>query len=163
MSKNTEVVFKRFVSENLDRSYAFAYTLVKNSQDAEDIVHDSVIKGMKSIGKLRDVNKIKPWFYRIISNSAFNMLKRQNKMLPVEDQILEETLVEPSKDVSNINFEEMIAFLEPELRAIIVLRFFEDMTIKETAEILNINENTAKTRLYKALKLLRADMEGWDE
>lgn len=163
MSRKNEIVFKNFISENLNRSYAFAYTLVKNPQDAEDIVHDSVVKGMKNIGRLKDTSKIKPWFYRIISNSAFTMLKRQNRILPVDDSILEQTLEEPAKDASNMNFQEMIAFLPPELRAVIVLRFFEDMTIKDAANVLEINENTAKTRLYKALKLLKADMEDWDE
>ena len=41
---------------------------------------------------------------------------------------------------------------------VIVLRFFEDMKIKDMAEVLGINENTAKTRLYKALRLLKEDM-----
>ena len=41
---------------------------------------------------------------------------------------------------------------------VIVLRYFEDMKIKDLAEVLNINESTAKTRLYKALKILKEDM-----
>ena len=63
---------------------------------------------------------------------------------------------EDTYDISNLN--EMIEKLPKEYMEVIVLRFFEDMKIKDMAEVLGINENTAKTRLYKALRLLKEDM-----
>ena len=59
-------------------------------------------------------------------------------------------------NISNLN--EMIESLPKEYMEVIVLRYFEDMKIKDLAEVLNINESTAKTRLYKALKILKEDM-----
>ena len=53
----------------------------------------------------------------------------------------------------------MIEKLPREYTEVIILRYFEDMKIKDISEVLGINENTVKTRLYKALKLLKADME----
>ena len=49
--------------------------------------------------------------------------------------------------------------LEPKLKMIIILRFFEDMKIEEIAKITRTNTNTVKTRLYKALKILKMNME----
>ena len=49
--------------------------------------------------------------------------------------------------------------LEPKLKMIIILRFFEDMKIEEIAKITKTNTNTVKTRLYKALKILKINME----
>ena len=67
-----------------------------------------------------------------------------------------ESACEDSYNISNIN--ELIEKLPKEYTEIIVLRYFEDMKIKDIAEILRINENTVKTRLYRALKLLKEDM-----
>ena len=56
----------------------------------------------------------------------------------------------------------MVVFkrLDEKYRSVIVLRFFEDMPIKDIAYILNVNENTVKTRLYTALKILKEDLKG---
>ena len=62
-------------------------------------------------------------------------------------------------DFSDISFEQMIEVLEPKYKSIIVLRFFEGMTLEDIALILDENLNTVKTRLYKALKILRIEME----
>ena len=50
--------------------------------------------------------------------------------------------------------------LSPELKTILILRFFEDMKLDEIAEITSLRLSTVKARLYKALKLLKIDMEG---
>ena len=68
-----------------------------------------------------------------------------------------EDIYEDSYNISDVN--EMIEKLPREYTEVIILRYFEDMKIKDISEVLGINENTVKTRLYKALKLLKADME----
>jgi RNA polymerase sigma-70 factor (ECF subfamily) len=60
---------------------------------------------------------------------------------------------------SDISFEQMIETLEPKYKSIVVLRFFEGMSLEDIARILDENLNTVKTRLYKALKILRIEME----
>ena len=49
--------------------------------------------------------------------------------------------------------------LPPELKTIVLLRYFEDMTLKEIAHVTNINENTVKSRLYASLKKLRLSLK----
>ena len=49
--------------------------------------------------------------------------------------------------------------LSPEMKTVILLRFFEDMKLEEMAEVLGVNVNTVKSRLYRALRLLKADLE----
>ena len=49
--------------------------------------------------------------------------------------------------------------LDPQLRAIIILRFFENMKISEVAQVLHMNENTVKTRLYSSLRKIKCLIE----
>jgi RNA polymerase sigma factor, sigma-70 family len=152
-------LFEKFITQNLDNIYRFAYIYVHNRQDAEDIVNDSVIKALKSIHSLKNEEFMKTWFFRIITNTAYTYIKRRKKLVLMNDEVLE-NCDSSFDDYSHISFEEMIQKLPLSYRSIIVLRFFEDLKISEIAEVLDINENTIKTRLYKALEILKSDMEG---
>ena len=58
-------------------------------------------------------------------------------------------------DYSDMDLQKVLGDLPENYKTIIILRFFEDLKIQEIAKILNLNENTVKTRLYKSLKILR--------
>ena len=150
-------LFENYINENIDAAYRFAFTYAKNKEDAEDILNESVVKALRSINSLRDPEKIKPWFYRIIANTALTHIKSRQKIVYLEYEDME-NLDSVTDDYSNLNFNELIEKLDPKYKSIIVLRFFENMTIQEVASVLALNENTVKTRLYKALKMLRVEI-----
>ncbi len=150
-------LFEEYITKNIDSAYRFAYTYVKNTADAEDIVNESVAKAISSLNSLRNTKYIKTWFYKIISNSAINFLHYKKRYVYIEDSI---SKMSCEDDYSDISFNSIINILDIKYREIIVLRFLEDMPIKEIADILGINENTVKTRLYRGLKILKVDMEG---
>lgn len=146
---------EKFINENIDSAYRFALTYMKNQHDAEDVVSDSIIRALKAADSLKEPDRIKTWFFKIVSNTAITHIRKKQKTIPF-DNMENGDMYEDSYSISNIN--EMIEKLPKEYMEVIVLRYFEDMKIKDLAEVLNINENTAKTRLYKALKLLKEDM-----
>lgn len=152
-------LFENFITQNVDYAYRFAYSYTKNQQDAEDVVTESIIKALKSINSLKNDKMIKTWFYRIIINTALTQLKREKKIIYMDEGLPDKYDV-IFDDYSNINFEQIIEKLDSQYKSIIVLRFFEGMKISEIAEVLQINENTVKTRLYKALKMLKMDLGG---
>lgn len=151
-------LLEQFIIENLDSAYRFAYSYTKNREEAEDVVGESVLKALKSIGQLRDVTRMKSWFFRIIINSANESHRSRSKICVMGEEELE-NLIPPSLPEPIKDFESMTNILPVELRNIIVLRFLEDMKIRDIAELLDTNENTVKTRLYKALRMLRLEME----
>ena len=73
------------------------------------------------------------------------------------DEIIENTLVKEDK-YQDTDLYNMVMKLDSKYRIVIVLRFYEDMAIDKIAEVLNENVSTVKTRLYKALKLLKIEM-----
>ena len=84
-------------------------------------------------------------------------LKKQQKIVYLSDEEME-SLDVVTDDYSQLDLQSLLDVLEPKYKSILVLRFFEDMTIPEVADVLGINENTVKTRLYKALNLLKVEL-----
>ena len=150
--------FETYITQNIDSAYRFAYTYSKNREEAEDTVNESVIKALKSMHTLKSPEYLGTWFYRIIVNTALTKIKRNKKIVYIDPDDFAD--VQDEKDeFSDISFEQMIGILEPKYRSIIVLRFFEGRPLEEISIILEENLNTVKTRLYKALKILRIEME----
>ena len=149
---------ERFITQNFDRAYRLGVTYMKNQQDAEDVLSESILKALPSADSIKDVDKIKPWFFQIISNTAISAIKQKQKICAVDEVYSEITYDEYNFDDLN----DVIQKLPNQYLEIIVLRYFEDMKIKDIALILEENENTIKTRLYKALKIFKQDMEGVD-
>ena len=156
--KNKQL-FETYISQHINNIYRFAYTYTINQEEAEDIVNESVLKALKSISSLRNPDHIGTWFHRIVANTALTNIKR-NKKIVYMDPFDMTNVKDDGEYFSDISFEQMIGFLEPKYKSILVLRFFEDMPLEDIALILDENLNTVKSRLYKALKILRIDMEG---
>lgn len=151
-------LFEQHIIENLNSAYRFAYTYTKNQEDAEDVVNESVVKALKSVHSLKNPTRLKTWFYRIIINTAISYIKRNKSIVYLNPMDMAE-MNENSEQLSDIGLEQMIDMLDPKYKSIVVLRYFEDMTLEDIALTLNENVSTIKTRLYKALKILRIEME----
>lgn len=159
-------LFENFISEHLDHIYRFAYGYMQSREDAEDAINDSVVKALKSLNNLRTPQYLSTWFYRILINTCNTTLKRSAKVIPIDPHSADaEKRFESAsmngydwpEDVLELqcSFDDLIAPLSPEHRAVIILRYLEDKPLSEVAEILDINLNTVKTRLYRALDQLR--------
>jgi RNA polymerase sigma-70 factor (ECF subfamily) len=151
-------LFETYIHKNINNIYRFAYTYTKNKEEAEDVVHESVLKALKSINSLKNPDLLSTWFYRIVANTALTGIRGKRRMQYVDPADLTNFQNE-GDEFSDISFKLMINILEPKYRSIVVLRFFEGLPFEDIACIVNENINTVKTRLYKALKTLRFEME----
>ena len=144
-----------FIRENQQQFYRLAFSYVRDSETAMDLVQDAIVKAIQNMHTLRQPDRLKTWSYRILVNECLMYLRKNRKLLPI--QSLEQELAAPEQ--GNQDLHEAISQLPPHLRTIILLRFFEDMKLEEIARITRTNLSTVKSRLYKALKLLRLEME----
>lgn len=156
--KFKEKAFTDYIVQNKDSFYRMAFSYAKNEQDALDIVQESIYKGLSNIDKLNSIDAIKPWFYRLLINTAIDVLRKNKKYVLIDDSIEIENNITYDKD-SEIDIQRALDNLPTEYKSIIIMRYFEDMKISDIASILDENVNTIKTRLYKALKLLKIDID----
>lgn len=156
---NTQELLEQYILENQNQIYRLAYSYVRNKDDALDIVQESIYKAMTGKRSLNKADAVRPWFYRIVVNTALDFLRRKKREAePEENIMLYANSAATDDQYEDIDLKQALNRLPNAHRSIVILRFFEDLTLEEIAEILNENLSTVKTRLYKSLKLLRVEM-----
>jgi len=157
-NSNLEKELVDFIMNNKDDFYRLAYGYVKNSSDAIDILQDSIQKAISSKNNLKKEQSLKSWFYRIVINTSLDFLRKQKRVVVVDEETIQSYSSGINDHYTNIDLERSLEALPPKYKSVIILRYFEDLKIEEVAEILQESPNTIKTRLYKALELLRIKM-----
>lgn len=160
MTKNEKYeLVENFIVENQHAYYRLAYSYVKNKENALDIIQESILKALKSIDQLEEIQFMKTWIYRIIINTSLDFIKKHGRMQVMEEDALHSFLPEQSDEEKNLDLYDALDHLGEPYKTIVVLRYFEDLKIEDIAEIQKENTNTIKTRLYAALRKLRVNME----
>ncbi|RDY26211.1 sigma-70 family RNA polymerase sigma factor [Romboutsia weinsteinii] len=154
VERKKEKKLKKYIVDNKEALYRFAYSYVHNEDDALDIVHDSICKSLANINTLKDTDSIKPWMYRIVSNCAIDYIRKNKKYVTSSEDIELDDLIGYDK-YEDIDLQRALDLLPEKYRTIVILRYFEDMKIADIAKMLDENENTIKTRLYNALDKLK--------
>lgn len=152
-----------FFKINEDKIYKFAYGYVKNQDVALDLVHESIVKAIQKRDTIREKRYLKTWYYRILINECLGFLRKRNKVLFFEEIKDTQNLGQIDKvsdNNENIDLYDAIDKLPSKLKTIIMLRFFEDMSLEEISQTIKTNLSTVKSRLYKALEVLKMDMKG---
>lgn len=141
--------------------YAAAFSICKNSQDAEDVVQETFIQYHTSKNQFESQQHIRAWLIRVAINKAKNVnhtFWRKNKV-PLEDYM--ETLAFETPESQNLF--ETVMKLPEKYRTAIHLFYYEDYGVKEIAGILRISESNVKTRLSRGRKLLKESLqEEWN-
>ena len=150
---------ENYILENQQAHYRLAFSYVKNKENALDIIQDSIMKALRSIHSLEQINYLKTWFYRILINTAIDFINKNKRVISVEDDVLDFHLPTQEMHVRDIDLFEAIDHLSGRDKTVIILRYFEDMKIEDIALMLGEKTNTVKTRLYAALRKLRSSME----
>lgn len=158
-NSNTEEPLILFIQENKGDFYRLAYSYVKNSEDALDVVQESIRKALTAKSSLQKSKSVKSWFYKIVVHTALDFLRKKKKLTYVDETNLDYLSQNKNDVYQNIDLKRALEELPLKYSSIIVLKFFEDLTIEEVAEVLQEKPNTIKTRLYRALELLRIKME----
>ncbi|MDW0110604.1 sigma-70 family RNA polymerase sigma factor [Sporosarcina aquimarina] len=159
MTKNEK--FRRveqFLIENQNAHYRLAYSYVKNKENALDIVQDSIFKALQSIDRLDEIKYLKTWFYRILVNTSIDFIRKHQRVMVMDDEILEGYLPQTEDEQADMDLRDAVDALTAHEKSLIILRFFEDLKIDEVAAVLGENVNTVKTKLYRTLKKLRVEI-----
>jgi RNA polymerase sigma-70 factor (ECF subfamily) len=164
--------FEREALPHMDAAYNFAYWLLRNHADAEDVVQDAFLRAFRAADK-RVGADIKPWLLAIVRNVAYRWLahrQRRSNVIsfdaaqPGRDRelgVLEVASEEPSPEEMLVGQAEQVlvrralAELPPVFREVIVLREFEELRYQEIAEVTGVPMGTVMSRLARARDQLR--------
>ncbi len=135
------------------RLYRTAFLYLGSESTALDAVDESIYRGLKSLKKLRQPQYFETWMTRILINECKKELRHRKR-----EQLLDtlpETAVE---EFNTLPLKEAVLRLPEELKEVILLRYFSDFTLAETALSLEIPQGTIVTRQRRALFLLKLEL-----
>ena len=155
MKQKIEAEAERLLLEGYEKFYRLAYSYVKNEQDALDVVQESAYRAIRDCGKLKEEKYLSTWIYRIVINASIDFLRKQKQ----ERMSLDEVEIPYEDHYREDDPLELLSALEEKDRAIVILKFFEGWKLEEIAQVLEMNLNTVKARLYRALKKLKIALE----
>ncbi len=146
-------IFEKLVLQNEQKLYRISMSMLKNEADAQDAVHDAILKAYEKLGALRNEEYFSTWLMRILINCCNRQLKRKNRYADVGDNLPDVA----SRDNPYLSVEvgEALDSLPPKIRAAVLLFYVEDYTVGDVAKILRIPEGTVKSRLSKGREILR--------
>ena len=153
--QNNTAETEQILTENYERYYRLAYSYMRNEDDALDVVQESAYRAIRDCRKVRNKDYLSTWIYRIVVNTALDMLRRKKKETTTEE--LPEIPVEDQ--YQDLELRTVLNQLDDKSRTIILLRYFEDLKLEDIADIVGDNLNTVKARLYRSLKKLRLNLE----
>ncbi|MFD6438563.1 sigma-70 family RNA polymerase sigma factor [Peribacillus sp. NPDC060186] len=151
------------ITERQENLYRLAFYYVKNKEDALDIVQESIRKALASSSKIKDAASIDNWLYKIIVRTALDVLRKKKKLTIADDETIEYLRSGEEDHYRDLDLQRALEGLSIKYKTVVILRFFEDLKLEEIAEVLEENVSTIKTRLYKALQLLRINMTEQEE
>lgn len=161
-----EFAFELLVDEHKEAMFRLAYLMVGDAQDAQDIAQEALLRAYRNLHKVDIQRPLRPWLLKITANACRNhrrsVWRYWNALRHVAVSLDSD---QPSPEKQVIQEAEVKAVLEAIRRLkvseqeIIYLRYFLEMSVETTAEILNIKEGTVKSRLHRALKQLESIIE----
>ncbi|QJA08771.1 sigma-70 family RNA polymerase sigma factor [Romboutsia sp. CE17] len=150
--KGNNLAFSTLIKSYEKDLYKVAIAMTKNDDDALDCIQEAILQAYISIKDLRQDEYFKTWLIKILINKCNALLKKNKKILNLDVSIAENDKVEQS---DRLELKDSINNLDSNLKIIVILYYYEDMSIKDISESLNIPQGTIKSRLSRARSKLK--------
>ena len=156
-----EAAFEELLILHTEQLYRTAYLYVGNREDALDVVQETSYKAYVGLKKLKEVEYFSTWLIRILIRTSYECIRKKKKISFVEEENVQ-VLNEADRNLSNSELLKLVQQLGKKYRDVILLHYFQDLTVKEVSQVLEIPEGTVKTYLFRGRKQLKKILKGED-
>ncbi|MDE6970461.1 MAG: sigma-70 family RNA polymerase sigma factor [Eubacterium sp.] len=146
----------QMIIQSEDTLYHIAKTLLYNDADCADAIQEAIVKAFAGLHRLQKDAYAKTWLIRILMNECYAIMRREKRVVSLEDYQQEEAAAE-TEDYSDLY--EALRQLPEESRICVTLYYLEGYSVRETAKLLDITESAVKNRLARARAKLREELE----
>jgi len=147
-----EMLYKRYHRKVLDK----CYSLVKNRQLAEELAEDIFSKTFEKLSSFKSKSSFSSWLYSLSYNHCIDYLRNKNKLHYPEwnrEHEIPEIIDEADENLNAIDYDNMMVIFEmihPEEKALLLMKYQDNLSMKEIGESLRISDDATKMRLKRA-------------
>lgn len=147
-------VFCEYIRSCEKTMYALAFSIVKNESDAGEVISESIYRAYKNLDTLKNEKSFQPWILRIVHNTAVELIRKNSKIIPIEkipdvpDDRAEQKITD------KLTLRGAVESLRQPYRTVVVLFYYENLTVAKIAQITDTNAVTVKKQLSRARKML---------
>lgn len=140
--------FLELMDQNTQIMYKTAWSVLRNNEDASDAVAETILTCFEKIYTLKNPAVFRTWMIRILLNHCYAIIRDQAHYVR-SGEIPEKTEMQNWEENEGDSFRELIQGVDEKYGMILTLYYADELTIREIAEVLRLNENTVKTRLVR--------------
>ena len=150
----TKETFTKLILENEEIMFRLAMSMMKNEADAQDAVQSAILSAYEKLTTLKNEDFFRTWLMRILINVCKMQLRHRKPAAALSD-----IQAAAASSAEEIEVRAAVEALPLKLRQVVILYYTQQLSTKEIASILHIPKGTVLSRLDKARKLLRTELE----
>jgi RNA polymerase sigma-70 factor (ECF subfamily) len=175
--RGSQAAFRSLVERYQRRLYAMALSMVRDPDDARDVVQEALVKAYRNLPGFQHESNFYTWLYRIAMNLCIDQARRRQRAPQMEFDEAAELAVQDVAGISprRLGFDPAQALLDREIRervsaalerlspnhrAVLVLREVDGLAYKEIADVMNCSQGTVMSRLFHARKRMQEMLSG---
>ena len=154
--------FSELARVSISRLYAAARLILRDDALAEDATQETLVAAWRDLSALRDPNRFGAWLHRLLVRACLREARRGRRRVAIEGSLRPMRTVEPDPALDLADRDELargFARLDPGQRTVVVLHHYLGLTLDEVADAVAVPPGTARSRLHRATRAMRAALE----
>ncbi|MDP1421777.1 RNA polymerase sigma factor SigW [Peribacillus simplex] len=171
--KGDHNAFGEIVEIYKDKVFQICFRMLGNRQEAEDLAQEAFVRAYVNIRSFNIQMKFSTWLYRIATNLCIDRLRKKKPDYYLDAEVagteglnmysqIASDMAKPEEEVESLELQETIQAeimkLPDKYRSVIVLKYIEELSLKEISEILDLPVGTVKTRIHRGREALRKQL-----
>ena len=171
--KGDHNAFGEIVEIYKDKVFQICFRMLGNRQEAEDLAQEAFVRAYVNIRSFNIQMKFSTWLYRIATNLCIDRLRKKKPDYYLDAEVtgteglnmysqIASDMAKPEDEVESLELQETIQVeimkLPEKYRSVIVLKYIEELSLKEISEILDLPVGTVKTRIHRGREALRKQL-----
>lgn len=156
-----ETEFLKAYDQYADVIFWYCYFRISDREKAKDLLQETFMRAWRYVTEGKKIDNIKAFLYRVANNVIIDEYRKRKPISSLEDiqedgfEVMGEKDVALTPVLEKENIDQILHKIDGDQKEVLVMRYVDDLSIKEIANILQVSENVVSVRIYRALEKIR--------
>lgn len=152
LKQGDEQTFSTLIESVKLKLYKTGMAILKNDDDTCDAIQETLMAAYQKYDTLRNKEYFTTWIIRIMINKCYDIIRKNKKVVDINQKITDITSPYYEMYCEESEVEQILNKIDSDLKVVAILYYYDDLSVSEIAQTLNIPEGTVKSRLSRARK-----------